>query len=218
MKTLAFVIFFISFFFRIHAQQHSEFGLQIQANAATQLVKNPAVPKNGTFGWAFIKTWGIGVYRNHHFSDRFALRNRLIYSQKGFKHHAQYALGSSQIKEVSSRYRLHYVSIDKLIQYSIGKSDSKPYIIGGIRGDVLISDNMPEQFGNPQGTQPIKRGDFRALGLGGIAGMGIKLHQRMILQGDLNFDILPTLKQPDAAIRNWMWSLSLGFNLVGSDS
>ncbi len=213
MKTYVLTTLFCLLNCIVFAQSFEDFGVYVKGNFSTQHVRNPQRPDDGVFEWDYIKTWGMGIYGVRSIDHDFAIRNRLAYTQKGFNDTFQMQDASGQLQFLSSRNVLHYLSIDGLLQYTMNEGVIRPYALLGMSASALIAKEIPTLISNPQGVEVIDPEDFNRFGLSGIFNVGMKLDEVWFVEGEMNFDMLPALKQPDASIKNWVWSLALGLNL-----
>ena len=196
-----------------NAQLFDKYGLITYANIGTQLVTNPEIPSDGTFAWDYMLGWGAGIYGSYELNNKISIRSQLNYLQKGFRDTYQTLDQSGQLIYETPINRLHYFSLDGLIQYKLNKKNHSPYLLVGIRSDFLLKASTDQIIGNPQGTQFIENQDFNRIVLSGVTELGIQLSEVIFIEGGINFDITPSLLQSDARLKGWLYMLSVGFNL-----
>jgi opacity protein-like surface antigen len=176
-----------------------EFGLDIGYNAAN--VSYPGSYSNSDYTSGF----NLGFSAEHYFSNRWSIKGKLIYDQKGWGNGYLILPDNSEIDGVD--YHLNYLTIPIMANWHFGRTRNWYLHFGPYLG-FLLSTSESSNSG-----QDIK-GAFNSTDVGLDVGIGVKFpvsnHVKLFIEADGQGGFNNIFKYSDGTVQNERSSINFG--------
>lgn len=187
--------------------QHLNWGVVSGFNSATQLVRNPSKPEDGTFQFNSLSTWGLDGFAEKQILNHLNAQVRAGYQQKGLKTQLQ-TLGDNGLVYLEPEGHFHYINLDMIAKLHLNKENINPFLMAGFRGEYLVkkTENMVPPFYEGYDT-------YKNIGLSLIAGLGAEFNNTVSLAFETNLDLVNPVKTETTSVRNLVFSGTIGINI-----
>lgn len=189
------------------------YGLSPQFNIATQLVKNPEKPEDGTFQWNSINTFGVTAFAEIEHVKYLNSLIRLGYSRKGFVDPVQLGIGNNDVEEKKVKSTFDYLNLDLLGKVHLDKEQINPYLLGGIQASYLLFKDMEEFPDLYTMSQFPDYETYKKFSVSYMVGAGVEVHKLMSLDFSMNMDFINPVRTDELRVRNWVWTAGLNINI-----
>ncbi len=198
----------------IFAQKGARFGIDLKLTSATQLMRFPQIPNEGTFQANRLGTLGFGL-----FAEKSLNKNRTFwaivkanYIRKGFKLPNQYGEVFSDVYfEFDQNHTFDFLDFDLLARYKF-RQRFLPRISAGLRAGFLLAKNIGSDFipFNLSGY-PKEFHDYNRISAGWVLGLSYPLTPEFSIGLETNLELLPTIDREDFMARNWITSINISY-------
>jgi hypothetical protein len=189
------------------------YGVSPQFNNATQLVKNPGKPADGTFQWNSINTFGVASFVELEHAKNLNSLIRLGYSRKGFIDPVQVGLGNNEINDKKVKNTFDYLNLDLLGKVHLNKELINPYFMAGLQASYLLAKDMEEFPDLYTLSQFPDYSKYKKFSMGYLLGAGIEIDKLISLDISMNMDFLNPVRTDELRVRNWVWTAGLNINV-----
>ncbi|KAF5032396.1 Outer membrane protein beta-barrel domain protein [anaerobic digester metagenome] len=189
--------------------QQLSWGIVPGFNSATQLVRNPSKPEDGTFQFNSISAWGLDAFAEKQIVNNLNAQIRAGYQHKGMKNQVQTPITTydNTLWYLEPEGHFHYINLDVIAKWHLNKENINPFFITGIRGNYLISksNNSTPAFYDGYST-------YKNFNIGMLTGIGIEFQNVVSLALETDLDLIRPVKTSSTAVRNLVISGTLGIN------
>jgi len=202
--------------------QISGYGIQLKSNLSNQFTK-VLIGSSGTSIERDLFSFGGDLYLDYKLSDKFTLTSKFGYEQKGFSEKLHIGFGEPIGNyNVTNKYKFNYSSIDLSLKYYLNDHNIKPYITAGVSTGYLLSKHLKTDLTSIDSfTESLFIGDFNTkydsyskINFGFLAGFGLKYKNLFWAELEFNRDILSPIKTDVLLVKNRVYSLNLGINIL----
>lgn len=192
--------------------QNLNWGISPGFNSASQLVRNPSKPEDGTFQFNSLQAWGLDAFAEKQLCQHVNVIVRTGYQQKGFQWDVQTIGTNLEMVNNNLKDKFHYINLDLVGKIHLNKSSLNPFILAGIRGDYLVAKDI-DSFIYAPGSGYTDYSEYKKLDAGLVAGIGFSIRNTVSLALESNIDLIRPVKTETTAVRNWVWSLNMAINI-----
>ncbi len=182
----------------------------------------------------FLPVLGLGLGYSLPLTDWLAFHPRLFYQQKGTSDRQKaYMRNEYIINDAGERVlekvkvegyklnnRFHYLSADLLLQAKLGKRKLQPYLLAGIRNDMLLTYSLDFDLDNYSGNNvypnlPFQHRledtpypensnyrDFKRHSIGWLFGLGVEVSDCWHIGLELSYDLNHMVNAPKMKVNN----------------
>ena len=187
--------------------QQLSWGIVPGFNSATQLVRNPSKPEDGTFQFNSLASWGLDGYAEKQLLNHFNAQVRAGYQHKGMKTQVQ-TLGNNGLAYLEPEGHFHCINLDLIAKLHLNKDNINPFLITGVRGNYLVSKSNNSAFAFYEGYSTYKN-----FNIGMVTGIGVEFQKMVWLALETDLDLIRPVKSSTTAVRNLVISGTLGINV-----
>ena len=201
----------------INVFSQNYFSVINKFNWATQLNIDPTKPEDGTFQWAWLPSYGVGIAYQRDIFKNTAVRLGTNYVRKGCQEDSQFEFFglSDTYQERTLKNYFDYIGVDILLKRYLSKPRFlRPYAYAGGRADYLLKTKMASLIWPQTLSEPYKSyNNFNKLSGGWLFGLGTEINQVLFLEFEVNKDLTKVINIERLVVKNWVWSLNLGINI-----
>jgi len=189
--------------------QHLKWGLMPGFNSATQLVRNPSKPEDGTFQFNSLSAWGLDGFAEKQVCNNVNAQVRAGYQHKGFKNQMQTpsTTDDNTLLYFEPEGHFHSINLDLISKLHLNKENINPYFVAGVRIEYLVSKSEEQIPVFYEGYSTYKN-----FTLGMISGIGVEFRNTVSLAFETSLDLIRPVKTSTTAVRNLVFSGTLGIN------
>lgn len=190
--------------------QKISWGIVPGFNSATQLVRNPSKPEDGTFQFNSISAWGLDAFAEKQIFNNLNAQVRAGYQHKGMKNQVQTPITTDDntLMYLEPEGHFHYINLDLIAKWHLDKENINPFLITGVRGNYLVSKSNNSTFAFYEGYSTYKN-----FNIGMFTGIGLEFQKMVWLALETDLDIIRPVKTSTTAVRNLVISGTLGINV-----
>jgi len=188
--------------------QQLGWGIVPGFNSATQLVRNPSKPEDGTFQFNSLAAWGLDGFAEKQLLNHLNAQVRAGYQHKGMKTQYQ-TLGDNGLVYLEPEGHFHCINLDIIAKLHLNSKNINPFLLAGFRSEYLVkkTENMVPAFYDGYDT-------YKNIGFGMIAGLGAEFNNTVSLAFETNLDLINPVKTETTAVRNLVFSGTIGINIA----
>ena len=198
------------------------YGIEPKLNFANQLDYNPRDMENESYHWKQMKCFGVSTFLEMQKLRHWGFSTKLGYDQKGFIQNDETnfrvknanGIETSLMHVPTNKNTFHYLSLDALAKYNFGRKLIIPFAEAGLRINYLLAKNMRSAELFRINSSPFYDYKFyKSLALGLIAGAGVSFYKKLSLAFETDLDLTRSVNTNDLVVKNWVNSITLGFNI-----
>ncbi len=198
----------------IFAQRSTRFGVDLKLTSATQLMRFPQIPNEGTFQANRLGTLGAGIFAEKSLNKArtFWAIVKANYIRKGFKLPNQYGEINSDIYfEFDQNHTFDFLDFDLLARYKF-RQRFLPSISAGLRTGFLLAKHIGSDFiPFNLSSYPKEFYDYNRISAGWVLGLSYPLTHEFSIGLETNLELLPTINREDFTARNWITSVNISY-------
>lgn len=189
--------------------QQLSWGITPGFNSATQLVRNPSKPEDGTFQFNSIAAWGLDAFAEKQILNNMNAQVRAGYQHKGMKNQVQTPITTDDntLMYLEPEGHFQYINLDLIAKWHLNKENVNPFLITGIRGNYLVSKNSHSTNVFYEGYSTYKN-----MNCGIVTGIGLEFQKMVSLALETDLDLIRPVKTSTTAVRNFVISGTIGIN------
>ncbi len=198
------------------------FGLEAKLNSANQMVHNPQNIASETYHWESLNGIGANSFLEFQPNRIWKFTGRFGYNQKGFIQEEQTVfkvINNNKIEAPitsteSHKNKFHYLNLDAVVKYNLGKKMIIPFLETGLRANYLIAEKRGSaDLFKISGNQFYNYKDYKKFAMGLIAGLGICYENKIFLLFETDIDLSKSVNTTDLSVKNRVFSVILGVNI-----
>ncbi len=199
-----------------------KYGLECNLNFANQIAYNPLNMENESYDWNYLTTFGIHALMHYQPYKHWAFTGKIGYNKKGFiQPNPTYfrTTGDTTINppitsDISNKNKFHYLDLQVLANYYLGKKAVKPFVNAGIAVNYLLSKNLGSaEWFAIKGNQYYDYNSYKNLALSLIGGLGVAVNGKFYIGMSTAYDITKSVATSKLAVKNHLYSIQLGITL-----
>ena len=171
---------------------------------------------------SYLTTYGFHALMHYQPYKHWAFTGKFGYNKKGFiqpnptyfRTTGDTTINPSVTSDISNKNKFHYLDLQVLANYYIGKKAVKPFINAGVAVNYLLSKNLGSaEWFDIKGNQYYDYNSYKKMALSLIGGVGILVNGKFYLGMSTAYDITKSVATSKLAVKNHLYSIQLGVTL-----